>query len=37
MIYGGHSRVVRQQAQVRSLGRAHGRREPNKDAVEGGG
>lgn len=27
MIYGGHSRVVRQQAQVRSMGRAHGRRE----------
>lgn len=31
------SRVVRQQAQVQGVGRAHGRREPNKDAwrVEG--
>lgn len=30
---------MRQQAQVRGMGRAHGRREPNKDAwrVEGGG
>lgn len=37
MIYGGDSRVVRQQAQVRSMGRAHGRRESQTKMREGGG